>query len=200
LCKSSGSIPNSDSNVSDVLSFEGISLRVTELENSLCNHDKLLCKFFHENKKLNLELESSFFEIASLQSVHDDMSAKACDNCKMILVNNVDLWLMHTQVTSRLKNAKSELRELKTRSLLLGSCTSCPLLRYDLEASAIEIKDLKDKLDHSSRYCVLSPPCELCASLKGMLFHPTKWNTRLKQKITYLTTRLEKTKLSEKMV
>jgi hypothetical protein len=32
----------------------------------LCNQDKLLCKVFHENKKLNLELENSSFDIASL--------------------------------------------------------------------------------------------------------------------------------------
>jgi hypothetical protein len=37
-------------------------------------------RFFCENKKLNLELESVFSEIASLRSVHDDMSAKPCDN------------------------------------------------------------------------------------------------------------------------
>jgi hypothetical protein len=72
--KSSRSI--SDSNVSDDLSSESLSMRVIELENSLCNQDKLHCNIFHENKKLNLELESSFFEIASLQFVHDGMSAK----------------------------------------------------------------------------------------------------------------------------
>jgi hypothetical protein len=72
--KSSRSV--SDSNVSDDLSFESLSLRVTELENALCNQGKLLCKVFRENKKLNLELESSFSEIASLRSVNHDMSAK----------------------------------------------------------------------------------------------------------------------------
>jgi hypothetical protein len=50
-------ISDSDFNVSDDLSFESISLRVTELENALCNQDKLLCKVFSENKKLNLELK-----------------------------------------------------------------------------------------------------------------------------------------------
>jgi hypothetical protein len=50
-----------DSDVSDDLSPESLSLRVTELENALCNQDKLLCKAFCENKKLNLELESFFF-------------------------------------------------------------------------------------------------------------------------------------------
>jgi hypothetical protein len=53
------------------------------------------------------------------------------------------------------------------------------MLRSDLEASIVEIKDLKHKLDHASRYSVLSPPCELCGSLKGKLFHATKENTEL---------------------
>jgi hypothetical protein len=73
---------------------------------------------------LNLELESSFSEIASLRSTHDDMSAKPCDSCTMIMVNYADLWLIHSHVSSL--------------------CSS------DLEAVAIEIKDLKHKLDHSS--------------------------------------------------
>jgi hypothetical protein len=118
----------------------------------------------------------------------------------MIMVNYADLWLVHSQVTSRLKGTKLELRELKACSLLLGACTSYPLLRSDLEASAVEIKDLKHQLDHSSRYSVLSPPYEMCRSLKGKIFHATKENTELKQKVVYLTARLEKTKLSEKMI
>jgi hypothetical protein len=64
--KSSQHISDSDSNVSDDLSLDGLSLRVIELKNALCNQDKLFCKVFHENKKLNLELESAFSEVASL--------------------------------------------------------------------------------------------------------------------------------------
>jgi hypothetical protein len=56
----------SDSDVCDDSSPEGLSLRVIELENALCNQDKLLGKVFCENKKLNLELESASSEIASL--------------------------------------------------------------------------------------------------------------------------------------
>jgi hypothetical protein len=91
---------DSDSDVSDDLSFKSLSSKVVELENTLCNQDKLLCKVFHENKKLNLELENYFTEIASLQLMHDDMSAKPCKNCNMIMVNYVDLWIVHTQVAS----------------------------------------------------------------------------------------------------
>jgi hypothetical protein len=64
--KSSRHISDSDFDVSDDSSPESLSSRVVELENALCNQDKLLCKIFHENKMLNLELESSFSEIASL--------------------------------------------------------------------------------------------------------------------------------------
>jgi hypothetical protein len=107
------------------------------------------------------------------------MSAKSCDNCKMIMVNYAKLWLIHSHVASLLDGARLELRELKARSTLLGVCTACPVFRSDLEANAIEIKDLKHKLDRSSRYAVLSPPCEACVSLKGKPLHATKENTEL---------------------
>jgi hypothetical protein len=64
--KFSRNISDSDFVVSDDLSFESFSLIVTELENALCNQDKLFYKVFHENKKWNLELENSFSEITSL--------------------------------------------------------------------------------------------------------------------------------------
>jgi hypothetical protein len=128
------------------------------------------------------------------------MSANPCDRCTMIMVNYADLWLIHSHVAGLLDSARLELRELKTRSTLLGAWTSYPVLRSDLEAAAIDIKDLKHKLEHSSRYIVLSPPCEACVSLKGKLLHGTKENTELQQEVAYLTARLEKTVLSEKMI
>jgi hypothetical protein len=107
---------------------------------------------------------------------------------------------VHSHVASLLDGARLELREFKARSTLLGACTTCPLPRSDLEAAAIEIKDLKHKVDHSPPYTVLSPPCESCVSLKGKLFHATKENTELQQEVAYLTAHLEKTILSEKMI
>jgi hypothetical protein len=64
--KSSQHISDSDFDVSDDLSLKGLSFRVVELENALCNQDKLFCKVFRENKKLNLEVESVSSEIATL--------------------------------------------------------------------------------------------------------------------------------------
>jgi hypothetical protein len=86
---------------------------------------------------------------------------------------------VHSHVASLLDDARLELGELKLCSTLLGAYTTCPLLRSDLEFAAVEIKDLKHKLDHFSRYTVLSPPCESCVSLKGKLFQAIKENTEL---------------------
>jgi hypothetical protein len=125
------------------------------------------------------------------------MSAKPYDNCNMIMVNYADMWLIHSHVASLLDGARLKLIELKARSTLLGACTACPVFRSDLEVVVIKIKDLKHKLDHSSRYTILSPPCEVCVSLKGKLVHATKENTELKQEVAYLTAHLEKTILSK---
>jgi hypothetical protein len=80
----------------------------------------LFYKIFRENKRLSLELESAFFKIATLRCAHDDMSAKPCDNCKMIMINYADLCLVHSHVASLLDGARLELRELKACSTLLG--------------------------------------------------------------------------------
>jgi hypothetical protein len=98
-----------------------------------------------------------FSEIASLRSTHDDMSAKPCKECTMIMVSYADLSLVHSHVARLLDGATLELRELKARFTLLGAFTSCPVLRSNLEVVAVKIKDLKHKLDHSSSYIVLSP-------------------------------------------
>jgi hypothetical protein len=47
---------------------------------------------------MNLELESVSSKIATLRYVHDDMSAKSCDNYNIIIVNYVDLWLIHSHI------------------------------------------------------------------------------------------------------
>jgi hypothetical protein len=112
--------------------------------------------------------------------MHNDMSAKPCENYNMIMVNYVDLWIVHTQDANQLKGSKLELKELKAHFLLLGACTSCPMLQLDFEAYSIEIKEVKQILDHSSCYKVFSPRCEVCGTLNGKLLHATKENSELK--------------------
>jgi hypothetical protein len=84
------------------------------------------------------------------------MCAKPCDNYKMIMVNYVDLWLVHSHVARLFDGVRLELRKLTTCSTLLDACTICPLLRSALQVATVEIKDLKHKLDHSSHYPTIS--------------------------------------------
>jgi hypothetical protein len=57
---------DSESNVSYDLTYDGLSSIVHKLEDALCSQDKLSCRVFHENKDINLKLENSSTEIASL--------------------------------------------------------------------------------------------------------------------------------------
>jgi hypothetical protein len=101
------------------------------------------------------------------------------------------------QVNLKVPSWTSESSKLIPCYLVLALVVLC---LSDMEASVIEIKDLKNKLDHPSRYSVLSPPCETCGSLKGMLFHATKENTEIKLEVVYLTSHLERTVVSEKLI
>jgi hypothetical protein len=125
---------------------KSLSLRVIELENAVCNQDKLFCKIFHENKKLNLELESASSKITTLRSMHDDMSAKSCDNYKMIMVNYADLWLVHSHVASLLDGAILELRELKLIPHYLVLAPLVPCLDLILTLLSLRLKILSINL------------------------------------------------------
>jgi hypothetical protein len=129
----------------------------------------LLYLVFCENKNLNLKLENSFAEIASLQSLYNNMSAQPCENCNMIMVNYADLWILHTRVASQVMGAKLELKELEAHSLLLGACLECPKLKLELDARSLKVKDLETKLLEKPRVSVTSPPCEVCGSLNDKL-------------------------------
>jgi hypothetical protein len=59
---------------------------------------------------------------------------------------------------------------------------------------------LRQKLLEKPHVSITSPPCEVCGTLKGKFLHAAKENFELKQKVTYLSPRLERTKLSEKMI
>jgi hypothetical protein len=76
----------------------------------------------------------------------------------------------------------------------------CPKLKLELDVRSLNVKKLETKLLEKSHVPVTSSPCELCVSLKGKLLHATNENTMLVQDVAYLTSRLERTKLSEKMI
>jgi hypothetical protein len=69
-----------------------------------------------------------------------------------------------------------------------------------LDARSLNVKKLETKLLEKSYVSVTLSPCEGCVSLKGKLVHATNENTMLMQDVAYLTSWLERTKLTKKMI
>jgi hypothetical protein len=69
-----------------------------------------------------------------------------------------------------------------------------------LDARSLNVKKLETKLLEKSYVSVTLSPYEGCVSLKGKLVHATNENTMLMQDVAYLTSWLERTKLTEKMI
>jgi hypothetical protein len=107
---------------------------------------------------------------------------------------------VHAQVASRLESTICELNELKTRPSLFGACLECLKLKLELDARSLNVKKLETKLLEKSYVLVSSSSCEGCVSLMGKLVHATNESTMLMQNVAYLTSWLERTKLSEKII
>jgi hypothetical protein len=82
----------------------------------------------------------------------------------------------------------------------LGVCLEYPKLKLELDARSLNVKKLETELLEKSHISVTSSPCEVCISLKGKLVYAINENTMLTQDVAYLTSRLERTKLSEKFI
>jgi hypothetical protein len=107
---------------------------------------------------------------------------------------------VYAQVASQFESTICELDELKAGPSLLGVCLECPKVKLELDARSLNVKKLETELLEKSHISVTSFPCGVCVSLKGNLVHAINKNTMLTQDVAYLTSRLERTKLSEKLI
>jgi hypothetical protein len=128
------------------------------------------------------------------------MSDKDYDFCLVVMEDLAKLRNVHAQVTSQLESIICGLDELKARPSLLSACLEYPKLKFELDACSLNVKKLETELLEKSHVSVTLSPCELCVSLKGTLVHATNENTMLIQDVAYLTSWLERTKVSEKMI
>jgi hypothetical protein len=128
------------------------------------------------------------------------MSDKDYDFCLVVMEDFAKLRNIHAQVASQLESTICELDELKARPSLLGACLECPKLKLELDACSLNVKKFETKLLEKSHISITLSLCEICVSLKGKLFHATNENAMLVQDIAYLTSRLERTKLSKKII
>jgi hypothetical protein len=153
-----------------------------------------------ENNYFNVKLDGSHIDVPPFKSLHSDMSDKDCDFCPVVMEDLAKLQNVYAQVASQLESTICELDELKARPCLLGACLECPKLKLELDVHSLNVKKLETKLLEKSHVLITSSPCEGCVSLKDKLVHASNENTMLMQHVAYLTSRLERTKLSKKMI
>jgi hypothetical protein len=159
-----------------------------------------LVDVYHENNYFKAKLDGSHIDVSPLKSLHSDMSDKDCDFCLVVMKDLAKLWNVHAQVASQLESTICELDGLKAKPSLLDACLECPKLKLELDARSLNVKKLETKLLEKSHVSITSSPCEVCVWVKGKLVHATNENTMLMQDVAYLTSWLERTKLSEKMI
>jgi hypothetical protein len=155
---------------------------------------------YRENNYLKAKLDGSHIDVSPLKSLHNNMSDKDCHFCLVVMEDLAKLRNVHAQVANQLESTICELDELKARPSLLGACLECPKLKHQLDARSLNVKKLETELLEKSHVSVTSSPCEVCVSLRGKLVHATTEKTMLMQDVAYLTSRLGRTKLSEKMI
>jgi hypothetical protein len=184
---------------------DDMSAKVVEHNEKSANLEKMrqncdLADAYHENNYFKANIDGSHIDVSPPKSLHNDMSDKECDFCLVVMKDLAKLRVVHPQVASQLESTICELNELKARSSPLGACFECPKLKLELDARSLNVKKLETKLLEKSHVSVSSSSCEGCVSLKGNLVHATNENTMLVQDVAYLTSRLERTKLSEKII
>jgi hypothetical protein len=161
---------------------------------------RLLIDVCREKNYFNVKLDGSHIDVPPFKSLHNDMSDNDCDFCLVVMEDHPKSQNVYAQVASQFESTICELDELKARPSLLCAYLECPKLKHELNVRSRNVKKLETKLLEKSHVSVSSSSCEGCVSLKGKLVHATNENIMPVQDVAYLTLRLERTKLSEKII
>jgi hypothetical protein len=184
---------------------DDMSAKIVEHNEKSANLEKVrqnydLADACHENNYFKANLDCSHIDVSPPKSLHSNMSDKDCNFCLVVMEDLAKLRVVHAQVANQLESTICELNELKARPSFLGACLECLKLKLELDARSLNVKKLETRLLEKSHVSVSSSSCEGCVSLKGKLLHTTNENTMPVQDVAYLTSRLERTKLSEKII
>jgi hypothetical protein len=187
---------------------DDMNVKLVEHNEKSANHEKVvimnqncdLVDVCSENNYLKPKLDGSHIDVSPPKSLYNDMSDKDCDFSLIVMEDLAKLRNVHSQVASQLESIICELDELKARPSFWGACLECPKVKLELDTHSFNVKKVETKLLEKSHVLITSSPCEGCVSIKDKLVHATNENTMFMQDVAYLTSWLERTKLSEKMI
>jgi hypothetical protein len=154
----SDSDSDSDDEVRDELPF--LHHENERLGSLLDNHDDMLREAKKKRKKLRASLEDARTRVAELETQVLDSkleidSLKAspvvsdevdCADCSIFLAGLALFKEKHASKCEELDVLRVEVAVLKSRSALLGACTSCPVLHAKIDEMLVHTASLEAKL------------------------------------------------------
>jgi hypothetical protein len=96
--------------------------------------------------ELETQVLDSKLEIDSLKASHVVSDDVECADCSIFLANLALFKENHVSKCEELHVLRVEVAELKSRSALLGACTSCPVLHAKIDEMHAYIVSLEAKL------------------------------------------------------
>ena len=108
-----------------------------EVQNSAEEEIEELTKLVDKQNKILARLKADHDRIsAELKTLKDATPAAVeCEECSIHMVSISELQSKHAVLVDKFNCAKIELEELRSRSVLLGACATCPILQTELNVA-----------------------------------------------------------------
>ncbi|XP_039827218.1 uncharacterized protein LOC120688941 [Panicum virgatum] len=155
-----------------------------EVQNSAEEEIEELTKLVDKQNKILARLKADHDRIsAELKTLKDATPAAVeCEECSIHMVSISELQSKHAVLVDKFDCAKIELEELRSRSVLLGACATCPFLQTELNVAKCHIVQLE------KHTCPILPECLTCPTFVAEISILKKDNAALEEENTHLRT------------
>ncbi|XP_039780533.1 uncharacterized protein LOC120695619 [Panicum virgatum] len=155
-----------------------------EVQNSAEEEIEELTKLVDKQNKILARLKADHDRIsAELKTLKDATPAAVeCEECSIHMVSISELQSKHAVLVDKFDCAKIELEELRSRSVLLGACATCPILQTELNVAKCHIVQLE------KHTCPILPECLTCPTFVAEISILKKDNAALEEENTHLRT------------
>jgi hypothetical protein len=119
-----------------------------EVQNSAEEEIEELTKLVDKQNKILARLKADHDRIsAELKTLKDATPAAVeCEECSIHMVSISELQSKHAVLVDKFDCAKIELEELRSRSVLLGACATCPILQTEFNVAKCHIVQMETHL------------------------------------------------------
>ncbi|XP_025796626.1 uncharacterized protein LOC112876679 [Panicum hallii] len=155
-----------------------------EVQNSAEEEIEELTKLVDKQNKILARLKADHDRIsAELKTLKDATPAAVeCEECSIHMVSISELQSKHAVLVDKFDCAKIELEELRSRSVLLGACATCPILQTELNVAKCHIVQLE------KHTCPVLPECLTCPTFVAEISILKKDNAALEEENIHLRT------------